>query len=230
MTGKTPKRRDVLKAAGTVGSVGVVGLASGSQVEYGSVRFIEAGLWYDLPDEHPYYELGIDSLKPYRLDKNNEKLALLPEAPDVVHRLVAEHDTIIAGTVMRAGPAVIGGTGRTELLTTEFASGYRPAGAVRLTESLQQPSAFIKVNDGNVTVSVDGVTDRLPTNREYSRKLDVRKVTAKTAQVVNEPVDNPAVPEAQRSLKTEYGEVTVPTVPTVNAINHGELNILELSG
>lgn len=229
MARTTPNRRDVLKTVGAAGSLGVVGIATGSGNELGSVRFIEAGLVHDLPDSHPYHGFGRDGLKAYRIDPTEGILTIRRETPEAARKLFEEGKAVVAGRKLQSAPAVASATSQPKLLTTELTSGYRPAGTVRLAEPRYPPEISIRATGGDVAVSADGVTDHLPIGREYERELDPRDVTVRTAQVVDELVANPAVPKSQRSLKTEYGTVTVEAIPRLKARDYGELTVVDVN-
>lgn len=227
MRDSTIDRRTVLK------SVGVAGALTGPQVvrasvdERDTVRLVEAGVVFDVPDGHPYLRFTTDGRPTYGVDRDRVLLSALVDRS--VRRTVLDNDVLVNADGVGAPPAATD-AGATTSLPTALDSRHRTRAFVTLDEPVEPPRVEVSRRGDGFQVAGSGFTERLTPGTTIERRLDPRPVTVRTERVLDERVDNESVPPAERGLKTERGTVTVDAVPTVVARDYGELTVALLNG
>lgn len=215
----TPARRDVLTAIGAGGLTAPVGSTTAAGSDR-SVRVVEVYRTYDLPDGEPYDRYHWDSLPPYVVD-------------DGTIRPVGQESLPGKGGVNAPDGSVgvdeirkqrLGGD-ETSSLTTRTAPRGRTAETVSLAEPLTQPTFEVAV-DADRT-SVDHQNGRSVAGRgdDTEFTVDVGTVTVETKRTLDERVDDPAIPPAERALKTVRGTTDVFVQMSVVVRDLGELRV-----
>ena len=221
-------RREALKAIGVAGSLTTTGVLTDQQTPYGTVRLIEAGIEYDLPNGYNYNTYHLDGQPMYHVGADGTRLFLTRSAPASVRRLFAKSDVITSGDRVTGTPGVLTNTRPTKGVTTKLASGARPVIGVALAESHTKPTIEIRRLDQTPVIATKTVEKEVTSDLETSHSVKPREITAETRHVLDERVDDESVPMHERALKTEYRDVQVEAVPKVRIRDHGELTVMDV--
>lgn len=83
----------------------------------------------------------------------------------------------------------------------------------------------VRPDETATVVETPAGTLELQSGETASKALQPITVDAETMEVLNERVDNPAIPEHRRALKTEFGSATVEATPVVEVQDYGKLTV-----
>lgn len=223
MKGDNIQRCDVLKTVGTASAFGMVGTASGIGSGEGSVRLVEMGIEYDLPEGYNYQRVHVEGISPYNV--RNDNVVLTSVAPEKVRETFAGNNVVVNGVDQTTIPSKTTEVETVEAVPTSLAAHEDPYELTHLTESHRLPEIHVEVAGDNPTVVAEGVRETLTQGTETEFKLSSRTVSAETYHVTDEIAEIEGVPEHKWGPKTEYDSVEVKVVPTVKVRDRGELKL-----
>lgn len=217
------QRRDILKTVGAASAFGVVGTVRGAQADKGSVRLVELGITYDLPQGYKYQRVHVEGKSLYQVDGDTVTLDSL--ASEEVRSAFVGNDVVVNGVGRTTLPSDTGTIGTVEAVPTALAARNDPHELTHLTESHKLPDVRVEATGDGPTVVAEGVRQTLSPGAEREFLLPTQTVSAETIQVTDEIAEIEGVPEHKWGPKTEYGSVEVEAVPTVKVQDHGELDL-----
>lgn len=217
-------RRTVLKSVAFAGSVGSPGLVTGDLIDRGSVRLLEAGVVYDVPDDHSYAGYRTDGRPSYAVDAHGDRVLLSPLTDVTVRRTLLDNSAVVNASKVTSPPATVENPPETSL-PTALDRQLRVTSGVTLDEPFEPSQLEIDRQGSEFFVSGSGFTDRLTPGTTVERCLEPLRVTVKTERFLDEQVDDESVPPAERGLKMEQGTLVVDATPTVFIRDYGELSV-----
>lgn len=96
------QRRDVLRTVGAASTFGVVGTVQAAQSDEGSVRLVEMGLKYNLPEGYNYQRVHVEGKSTYHVSGDSVVVDSL--APDEVRDTFVDNDVVVNGMTRRVSP------------------------------------------------------------------------------------------------------------------------------
>lgn len=230
MTDKTTRRK-VLKTVCTASVVG--GFASPTTAEGNrTVQVIETGIRYDLPPHENFDSVHVDSRPPFTIDEENERMVVLKTAHPSTKTRLNESENLFDERTVKPGNeiSVAPSNQKATALPTELSSRMRAKHLVTLVSSIRHPSVVLKANPNApvLTVQSEGNIELLPGER-IEVEIGPVTVSVRTTRVVGK-VTADHVPEHMKAKKREEGSVEMEATPVVEAVNHGELSIVQQEG
>lgn len=228
-----PERRTVMKAVGATAGIGSFSTISEAAKTdgFGSVRFLEMGMKYEIEENPSLQTSRIDVPRKYYLQPEEEKLNLIQTIGEQDKRKFAENDVVVsANGFIQALPTIVSGDNSTQSITTGLTSGLRSATKLHLDESYSEPRVEIRQDRERLAIVGEKVRKELRPNTALEHRFYPDEAIAQALEVKNEKVDAQWLPEHARSQKTEIHSKQVKVTPVVQVHDYGELTVLDRSG
>lgn len=221
---ETPTRRQILQSISTTGAVAMLGTAAGA-APGPSVRLVEAGLRYDVPERSDYERTHTDSRPPYTVDAAENRLLVLPRAAKSVEQQLDADGVVderVAGAADRVH--VVEPDARTGSLPVSLTGRKRIMDVVHLADDHRLPTVTLhwNANGTAATVQSEGRVE-LAAGESKTIELEPETVDVRTVTKLDERRESDHVPDDRLSLKTERGTATVDATPIVEVVDHGTL-------
>lgn len=210
-----PTRRRLLRSAALAGSVAAVGPTVAGD-DGRSVRLVEAGIRYDVPDGEEYDRVHVDARPQYTVRPRARELVASDPAALETDGSIASGRTTIDG----AGEPV-------RLLPTALTSRKRVRAGVALAEDHRLPEVVLEPDAAETTVDVpSGDRFDLPKGSAREIALPSETVAVRTRAASDERATVRSAPAWHAGRVQEEGAATVEAVPVVAITDHGDLSVV----
>lgn len=222
-----PSRRQVLRGVSSAGALAVFGTAGASAAGDPSLRVVEAGIRYDVPDRDDLERYHVDSRPQYTVRANQNELQLTSRASEELASKLdggAFVDEQSAGT--GASTEIHGSNREVRELPTALSARMRVMEQITLESPIRLPTVTVHANANGAAATVEskGRID-LETGSRTTVELDPVSVSAKTAVTTDEVVPLEGVPEHLWGPTEEVGTAEIQATPVVELVDHGELTV-----
>lgn len=228
------RRRNFLRTT-SIATMGALGLepVSAKQDEYGSVSFVEAGLFHrtSVPEvDGSFAFIHIDDRIAHGIGEDESVLYLSSTADDSTKRLFERNEYVSNFVGYHSFPTTIDRSSDS-VVTTELGRAYRRTYGLKIDDSYGAPAIGIGLSERNGTddVVVSGEKMRLEVQPGTSRsvQLQSRTVQAPVEKPSEGQVENSDIPEHKRARRMTTRLETVSITPIFKVVNYGQLDVRE---
>lgn len=215
-------RRQLLRTVAS--SSAIVTLGASEVAAKLSVRLVEAGVKYEVPERSDYDGIHIDSRPPYTVDHDNNNL-VISESSDVLQE---DQSALIDESEAKEMSSVeIGGSGKqVKAIPVSLSSRLRVMNAISLTSKHQLPTVTLHWNGESVTANIQSKGEiELSPGATKQVSLEEENVEARTIRVTDEIAEIEGIPERALGPKREFGSVDVNVTPVIKMVDYGELTV-----
>lgn len=228
-----PERRTVLKAVGATAGVGSFSALSraGKTDGFGSVRFLEVGMHYEVSASQSLQTSHVDVPRKYYLQPEQRTLNLVRTIGKEDKETFATNDVVASvNGFIQSLPMAASRSQPTSALTTDLTPALHSKTNLHLDEPYRGPSVEIRRQNERVQIVGERAQREVEPGMTLEHRFGRDEVVAQKLEVKAETVDEPRIPENARASKTTTHLEPVEVRPVVRVRDYGDLTVLDRTG